>query len=185
MRQYGAHEMTVTIQTSFVLTMVSTIHSSKECGMVQSIITIRAKISPKKLALGSKSTLWSPAMTGTVSVLFYILVESAGCLGIRSCPGTACHWYKIYVKHDLLVIHTLVFIVKSWSCLWTRVGQNDFMTLPTSFCAHLRFCALLWFAVWWLFTTFFFWYHKHYHTLNIDKFWCSTRHKCVNQKYIL
>lgn len=146
MEENGAHETIATTQMSFVVTMVSTVHSCKECGVVQSIIIIRVKISQKKLALDRKSTFWSPAMGSTVSVLIYILFESMGSLGIDSCPSTPWHWHrhKVYVKHDLLIMCKLEFIVKSWSCLWARDGQNDFMTLPTSFSVRLRFCALLW-----------------------------------------
>lgn len=157
MGEYGVHETIATTQMLFVVTMISTVHSCKECGMVQSITTIRAKISPKKSALDRKSMLWPPAMGGTVSVLFYILFESSGCLGIHCCPGTPWHWcrHKVYVKHDLLIMCKLEFIVKSWSCLWARNGQNDFMTLRTSFSVCLRFCALLSVDGWWLFTTYF------------------------------
>lgn len=125
-------------------------------------------------------------MGGMMPMLFYVLFETTGWVRIPSCPGTPWLWYrhKVFVKHNLLMMYKLEFIVKSWSCLWAKDGQNYFMTLPTSFSVHLQFCAFLCVYDWWLLSTYFSDVTKHYYTLNIDKVLVlHTRH--MNQKSML
>lgn len=54
-------------------------------------------------------------MAGVVPVLFHILAESTGYLGVHSCPGTPWqrHGHKVYVKHNELIgqVHSYELIL--------------------------------------------------------------------------
>lgn len=115
------------VQMSFVSAMIRTVHSCKQYGAVQYFTTNRAIDSKKnkKRALYSQRMLSHLPWESWCPCFLYILFGSAGCLGIHSCLCTPQHWHRcnVYVKHYLLLIRKLEFIVRVDLAFEQKMGK--------------------------------------------------------------